>query len=543
MPELRKCGHTQQHIDTNQLFNDEQLGRRVMMKPLSPEQDPQKKPSSVREVAGSLLVARNSESLGTKAFLGSLWTIGGYGLGQGLRLISNLILSRLLFPEAFGLMSLVQVVMQGIGMFSDIGIGPSIVRSKRGDDPDFLNTAWTIQVVRGFFMCGVVTLASRPAALFFEEPMLLEMLPWASLSAIGLCFTSTKFFTARRHLAVASVTLIELTSQVLTLSVLVALAFFMRSVWSLVIGNIVGTVVKSLMTQFLLSGPVNRLRWEKAAVEELYRFGRWIFLSTALTFLASHGDRLLLGKFLPLNLLGVYSVAVSLASIPDAIFSAISQRILFPSLARVSGDAERFRTAYEKVSEIIMVLTGSIVIAGLCLGPRLIQVMYDSRYDAAAWMFLPLIITQWFSSLNGLASTVPLVFGNSRWGAIATLSRVILLFPVGWAACVLLGPEWGICIISATVIPQWLIACFAANQYGLRVFGVQFCETLLLTCICAASYLLLQEIPLGNFRASVEIIAAVLGVAVWTLIHPRLVADGIRRFRQGWFCRRRCSEV
>ena len=85
----------------------------------------------------------------SKLLNGSLWTFFGYGSSQIIRLGSNLVLARLLFPEAFGIMSLVTVVMQGLTMISDLGVGPSIIHSKRGDDPNFLNTAWTIQVIRG----------------------------------------------------------------------------------------------------------------------------------------------------------------------------------------------------------------------------------------------------------------------------------------------------------------------------------------------------------------------------------------------------------
>ena len=82
-------------------------------------------------------------------------SIGSFGLSQGLRLVSNLLLTRILFPEAFGLMGLVNVLLIGLAMFSDVGIGPAIARSPRGDERDFLDTAWTLQILRGlllFFM-------------------------------------------------------------------------------------------------------------------------------------------------------------------------------------------------------------------------------------------------------------------------------------------------------------------------------------------------------------------------------------------------------
>ncbi len=89
-------------------------------------------------------------SLQKKAIGASVWVIIGYGSSQCLRLISNLILTRLLVPELFGLMALVNTFIIGLNLFSDVGIRPSIIRSERGEDPLFLNTAWTLQVIRGF---------------------------------------------------------------------------------------------------------------------------------------------------------------------------------------------------------------------------------------------------------------------------------------------------------------------------------------------------------------------------------------------------------
>jgi hypothetical protein len=105
--------------------------------------------------------ARGSSAKHT-AMRGSFWTLGGYGISQVIRLLSSLILARLLFPEAFGLMALVNVFMQGLEMLSDIGLGPSIIQNKRGTEPKFLRTAWTLQILRGFVPCGWCHAAAGP---------------------------------------------------------------------------------------------------------------------------------------------------------------------------------------------------------------------------------------------------------------------------------------------------------------------------------------------------------------------------------------------
>ena len=87
-----------------------------------------------------------------------LWVAIGHGGTQALRLLSNLVRTRLLFPEVFGLMAIVTAVMTGLLLFSDLGVGLSVIQNERGEESDFLDTAWTAQVARGAGLSTVVLL-------------------------------------------------------------------------------------------------------------------------------------------------------------------------------------------------------------------------------------------------------------------------------------------------------------------------------------------------------------------------------------------------
>ena len=153
-----------------------------------------------------------SSNIGPRAARGTLWTVLGYGGGQMLRFVGNLVLTRLLFEEAFGLMALVWVFMQGLVLFSDIGIGPSIIQNKRGDEPRFLNTAWTIQVGRGLLLYLAAFAGAIPFARFYNEPLLATIIPVAGLAAVISGFYSSKLFTMNRHLKVGLVAIVEISS-------------------------------------------------------------------------------------------------------------------------------------------------------------------------------------------------------------------------------------------------------------------------------------------------------------------------------------------
>ncbi|MAM40791.1 MAG: polysaccharide biosynthesis protein, partial [Erythrobacter sp.] len=153
---------------------------------------------------------------------------------QLIRLGSNLILTRLLFPEAFGLMALVQTFMAGLAMFSDIGIGPSIIQNRRGEDPDFLNTAWTIQVGRGVMLWLGACALAWPAAQFYNEPQLLSLMPAVGLTALIAGFQTTKTVVANRQLRLGRQSAISLATQCIGILVMVVLAWIWPSIWALV---------------------------------------------------------------------------------------------------------------------------------------------------------------------------------------------------------------------------------------------------------------------------------------------------------------------
>ena len=134
-----------------------------------------------------------------RALRGSAITAAAYAGSQALRLASNLILARLLFPEAFGLMALVSVVLVGLQMFSDMGVSPAIARSARGDDPAFLDTAWTLQIGRGVVLWLGASALAWPMANFYDAPALHLLIPVAALSLLIAGFNPTRIETANRH--------------------------------------------------------------------------------------------------------------------------------------------------------------------------------------------------------------------------------------------------------------------------------------------------------------------------------------------------------
>lgn len=377
---------------------------------------------------GLLSGIASGQGLGAKAMRGSALTILGFGGGQFLRLISNLVLTRLLFPEAFGMMALVYVFMQGLNNFSDVGVTPSIMQSKRGDDPEFLNTAWTIQVIRGMLLWGVTFVIAYPAAQFFNAPMLAQLLPVVGITLAIAGFNPTRLDTANRHLNFGRLTVIDLSSQVVSLIVAVVAAWLLQSVWALVISGIVGALVQLIFLSIFLPGERNRFRWEPAAAKELINFGKWIFLSTVVGFFLSQGDKIILGKFLTLETLGIYNIGFFLASFPLLMGGTVTRRILIP-IYRELPPKESPKN-FQKLRKMRFALSGAlmgIMFALALVASWLITTLYDPRYALAGGILVMIACAQVPHLIALTYDQAALAAGDSRRFFVLALSRTILM--------------------------------------------------------------------------------------------------------------------
>src|SRR5215471_3627236 len=157
--------------------------------------------------------------IGQRVLRSSILEIAGFGAHYVVRLGSTLVTTRLLFPAAFGVSSLVFVITTGLVMLSDVALEPCVVRSKRGDDPAFLNTAFTIQAIRGVGLALIMLLLARPAAWFYREPLLASLVSFGSLQMVVGGLHSTAVFTLRRRVHTGWLNLLELGQTVVSIVV------------------------------------------------------------------------------------------------------------------------------------------------------------------------------------------------------------------------------------------------------------------------------------------------------------------------------------
>jgi O-antigen/teichoic acid export membrane protein len=375
--------------------------------------------------------------LRAKVVKGTALSLSGQVVSQGLRFASNLLLSRLLFPEAFGLMALVHMVLAGLHMLSDLGVGLSIIHSKRGDDPDFLDTAWTIQLIRGAVLWVIGMAIAYPMGVIYDAPVLAPMVAVTAFTAVLQGAVSTKVHLLMRHIHVGKLLLLELSSQAVIAGVQIVAALIHPSPWVLVIGALASGVWSLFCGHVLLAGRNPRLRIERSAAREVISFGKWVFISTCLTYACTRIDIALLGRLAGSELLGVYNLALTLGSVPQNIGGQVIGSVLFPALAASfhQGHAA-LEAAFARSRRVILPLLFLVLLGVGLVGPPMFYYLWDARYHEACWMVRIVALTAWFHFLQESVGRTLQAMGDARSLATANafkLTTSVLSISLGFS--------------------------------------------------------------------------------------------------------------
>jgi O-antigen/teichoic acid export membrane protein len=375
----------------------------------------------------------NGDGIGARVVRSAASIALGNGASQALRLVSNLILSRLLFPEAFGLMALVTVFITGLQMLSDAGTSPSIMRHERGDTPRFLNTAWSIQVLRGAFLWLVAIAIAPLVAALYDEPQLAQLLPVAGISMLIAGFTPTRFETYLRHLKAARVTLLDLVSQAITIAAVIVLAWWLQSVWALVFGTILGAAARVVVMHAFLDGHFNRFRINREDAAEIITFGKWIFLSSISGFFVLQGDKAILGAYLSLAALGIYNIGYFMGIFAAQLTDVVQAKVLIP-LYRDTNPATSSDDARVVRRLRLLLSAGGLALLGLFAfgGTVIIELLYDPRYASAGLIVVLIACAQMMGLASKVYDQAALAYGDSRGFFIVVAVRAVVQTILLW---------------------------------------------------------------------------------------------------------------
>lgn len=337
-------------------------------------------------------------SLKSRTLKAGAWTIGQHGFETFSRLLSNLIMTRLLYPEAFGIVAASSVLITGLSLVSHFGVDAMIVQSPRGEREDFLRSAWMFLLIRGTVLwlvlcagCAVLTIPVvhdlLPAGGVFADPSFPLVTAVSGLTLVIGEAKSTVLFLNTRRLNFRPNTAIDIACRIVSMIVLWTWAVLAPGVWALVAGALAGDVLRLALSHTVLAGPRMAFKWEREHFQEIVRFGKWIAVSTIGSFVSSRSDLIFFGFLLPAPMFGVYVVAKTLVDTVEGLLSRLEGALALPVLTEVVRTRpDELRDRYYRFRLPIDLAAASlsgILFAGGAYG---IHFLYDQRYAEAGLM-------------------------------------------------------------------------------------------------------------------------------------------------------------
>jgi O-antigen/teichoic acid export membrane protein len=416
-------------------------------------------------------------SLKKRILNASAWTLGTYGVENILRLVSSLVLSRLLFPEAFGLISASSSIIVAIALFSDLGIRAVIIQSPRGGKDDFLRSAWVFQILRGLLLwvililiCGIISIPILRNALPQGSAFANELFPVVTV-ALGFSlvlggFESTAIFLNVRLMRFRPFAIVDIATKFVTIAVMIGWAMQFRSVWALVAGTLSSGAVRVVLSHTAVPGPRMAWHWNKDHFLEIIHFGKWISVSSIASFFSSQSAILILGILFSGAMLGVYSIARTLIGavygLVDKINSSLALSVLGEVVRERPTELKRSYYRFRLPIDMLSALAGGLIFA---TGPEIVGALYDPRYSQAGPMLqlqaLALALYP-FQLIRSAFTAIGQTYTVAAVSIIEAVSQVSFLI-LGYSAFGVLGAVAGIAVSG--IVPS-LAFLFLAHRQG-----------------------------------------------------------------------------
>jgi O-antigen/teichoic acid export membrane protein len=318
-------------------------------------------------------------------------------IAKALALASKIVLTHLLVKDEVGLMVMILSLLSFFETIIEIGVRKSVVQSKNGDTPDYLNMAWWFQGIRSLLMYLIAFLLSPWLSRFYfsgeieilniySPDELCALLRVAFLYILLNGFTSPRMQILTREFRFFKKMLLSQGTAAAGIIVTIILAYTLRNVWAIVIGNIAGMGLL-LIFSYIVCPFKPRFALHKESLLSIYRYARGMAGLPILTYLAFYGDILVMGKVLDTALVGMYGMAMVIANTPRDLFNKIISPVLLPAFAEKQENKEALCRSILTLTKIIALITlPGAALAALC-GKTILTIVYPEKYAEVAVVF------------------------------------------------------------------------------------------------------------------------------------------------------------
>ena len=376
-------------------------------------------------------------SLKQQSYKAFAWDFAGRIGGQTVGFIISIFLARLLVPDDFGMLAMVNVVIALSASLMDMGLGGAIIQRREVNDAHY-GSVFFFNITVGVLLSAILFFAAPLVGAFYHNEQLVNITRAMSalfvLSSIGNVIR----IKLRKELQYGVPTQSALIGALVSGAVGVFMAFKGFGVWSLVTQSLLGSIVGNIWLFYRVKWrPKLLFQWQ--ALRDLWGFGFRMFISGILDSVFSNADSIIIGKLFTPATLGYYYRARSLNNYVMQYSSGSLMSVLFPAFSKMQDDIERFRSTafkgYHLINFLAFMLTGLFFVTG----EDLIILMFGSQWQPSVSMFHLIIIIAFGFPLSSILVNILSASGNSR-----AFLRLEVIKKVFFGSSLAIGFIWGI---------------------------------------------------------------------------------------------------
>lgn len=374
----------------------------------------------------------SGDSLKRKVASGAVWLVAANGIEQALRLLRNMILARLLAPEAFGIMATVMAAVATLEALAEVGLTQSVIQNKKGADRGFLNIIWWLASLRGVSLYAMAFLAAPLVSQFFNNPGSEVLLRTGFLVILFNGLTSPKLHVLQKDLKFANWILVMQGPGVLGVIFAIILAFYIQNVWALVFGYTAEALLR-LPLSFIVCPFKPQFSFDTSYLSDIRKFSKQMFGLPILMMLFTQSSVFVIGRVLSLEQLGMFALVRSLAEIPSTLMSKIIYPVLLPTLAKIQDDKEKLNSILLKVNKLTATLVIPFITFLIVFSKPLLSLVYGHNYTAVSIPFTLLCVYTYIFICSAIIMTLYIAIGkpsiHRNASAFRTLLFLILIYP------------------------------------------------------------------------------------------------------------------
>lgn len=394
---------------------------------------------------------------------GATWRIASSGLRFLSQLLVAVILAHILSPRDLGLMSLAVIVAALASTCSDLGIGSALVQRSNLTHPH-IQVGFTLSLITGSLATVIMWVVAPSVAVFFRSPDLTPVLRLVALCPFfdGLGVVSGSLLLRqldfkRQFWADACGNLVGYAA------VSIGLALLGYGVWGLAIGVVARASVFSA-TLLFMAPPTGGLLLARRETSEILDFGFGVNLTGLARYVASNADYFVVGTWLGTEALGFYQYAYQLAYFPITFVTAELSFVLFPLLAAIRHEPQKFQSVYRRALVLVSVIVLPSSVAIAISAPELVPTILGDRWVGSVLPLQILCIGGVFRAVYNLSGSLTKAAGAVYQQAVRYIVYALAVFGGS-----MVGLAWGVTGVSIGVVAAVVLVSILMSQLSIHL--------------------------------------------------------------------------